>query len=199
MARRPIAAPGRVQRLLWTDIRRLKAFTVPELCALDRSRYSAAYEYLEALTAAGIVRKFDALGKFVPYRFELARDMGIEAPRLRRDGTPIVFGMAREQMWRSIRILREFSPRELAVTATTPTATVSEANAARYLLHLRRAGYLAVTRPAEKGRLPRYRLLRDRNTGPNPPIVQANGNLYDPNLGRVVWERPPALPESSDG
>lgn len=199
--RRPIASPGYVQRMLWAEMRKLRRFTVPQLCP-DRSQFRAAYDYLDALTAAGIVCRYPSsdasAGRFAPYLYVLERDPGVDAPRLRRDGTPIVFGLAREQLWRSIRILREFNVRELTVVATTPAAPVSEANATRYVLTLRRAGYLCCVRPSAPGRLARYRLLLTHNTGPHPPIVQTNGCLYDPNLGRMVWQ-PPLAAEHGDG
>lgn len=196
-------ARGVTRQALWTEMRKRKRFTVPQLCP-NRVGLGVANHYLRALEAAGYVRR-ESLdseregGRYRAVAYVLARDIGVEAPRLRNDGSAVTQGLPREQLWRSMRILGEFNAIELCVTATTPAARVNETDVKRYLSRLHRAGYLHCVRPGVPGRLARYRLLASRNTGPRPPVVQASGDLYDPNLGRVVWRRKPlAVPTHTE-
>lgn len=97
-----------------------------------------------------------------------------------------------------MRILRDFSATEIQMSATTPTVPVNDVEVKNYISRLHRAGYLVCIQPSRPGVLSRYRLLRARNTGPRPPMVQHSGNIYDPNLNRVVWTRPVAAEQEED-
>lgn len=184
---------SQARQTLWAEMRRRKQFTVAELYP-GRPPSAAAYDYLAALIAAGYVRREDRPARqgqgSAPYRYSVVRDAGVDAPRLRRNGSVVTTGKARENLWRVIRILRDFNATEARIAADTPLARVSNNEARRYITHLCRAGYLICIQPKRPGVLARYRLIRTRNTGPRPPMVQANGNIFDPNLGRVVWTRP---------
>lgn len=200
--RKPAHAPGLTRQALWAEMRRLKQFTVPQLCQ-ERNQTFLAYNYLRALEAGGFVRRAEQLSspdRPDTYLYILERDVGIDAPRLRRDGSVVTQGLARAQIWRCMQILRDFSAAEIQLSATTPKAPVNVVEVKRYISHLHRAGYLTCIRPSRPGVLSRYRLIRARNTGPRPPMVQSSGNIYDPNLNRVVWYRPVvAEQEGSDG
>ena len=200
--RKPAHAPGLTRQALWAEMRRLKQFTVSQLCP-DRSRSYLVYSYLRALEAGGYVRRTDRpsyRSRPCPYIYVLERDTGIDAPRLRRDGSVVTQGLAREQIWRCMQILRNFSVTEVQMSATTPSVPVNDVEVRRYINHLCRAGYLICTRPSRPGVLARYQLVRARSTGPRPPMVKANGQVYDPNINRVVWTRPVAAEqEDSDG
>ncbi|WP_153116057.1 hypothetical protein [Rhodocyclus tenuis] len=156
---------------------------------------SAIRDYRRGLVAAGIlvVAVEGTARNAAAYR--LAVDSGIEAPRVRRDGTRVTTGLAQEQMWRTLRMLpTEFNARELASYASTPENPVSEVAAADYLGNLNRAGYLIVVSVgkgnAYSSQRARYRLDPRRNSGPKPPMVCRTHVVYDPNLGRVVWQPP---------
>ena len=112
-----------------------------------------------------------------------------DAPRLRRDGTPVEMGAAREQMWRTIRMLGKFTLRDLVVTASTERTPIKESDAKDYLRYLRIAGYLKSQRQALPGGPAVYQLLPGKNTGPRPPMVQRVRQVFDPNLGKVVWSQ----------
>jgi hypothetical protein len=144
-------------------------------------------DYVAGLTAAGYLeRREDA-------NYSLVRDCGIEAPRVRRDGTEIIRGKGREQMWLVMKVLDDFSALDLAVHASTEHVQVSEVDAKSYIHYLNKAGYLAVTQPGQPGNRPnngivaRYRLLPQKYTGPRPPMVQRIKQVYDQNLQKVVW------------
>lgn len=128
-------------------------------------------------------------------RYALARDAGAEAPRVRKDGTLVTTGLAQEQMWRTLRMLKgDINARELAAHASTPAVPVKETAAADYLNNLHHAGYLRPTAEARValrngGRIrARYQLIS--NTGPRPPMICRADAVYDPNLGKTVWVRP---------
>lgn len=130
-----------------------------------------------------------------PIRYALARDAGAEAPRVRRDGSAVSTGLAQEQMWRTLRLLKgDTNARELAAHASTPAVPVKESAAADYLNNLHHAGYLRRTSAARitlrnGGRVrARYQLIS--NTGPRPPMVCRADAVYDPNLDKTVWVRP---------
>ncbi len=125
-------------------------------------------------------------------RYVLARDAGVEAPRVRKDGTLVTMGFAQEQMWRTLRMLKgDTNARELAAHASTVAIPVQEAAAGDYLRNLHLAGYMDCTKPGKAGAhasQARYRLIS--NTGPLPPMICRADAIYDPNLGKTVWVKP---------
>lgn len=192
MARKPVhlqpAGAMTPRDVIWTALRKLKTCRMDKLIVTTHQSPNAIMSYLKSLRAAGFVQVERGL-------ITLLRDVGIEAPRLRRDGSAVTQGRAREHMWRTMRVVREFTFRELAVQASTEEQTIHELDARDYVAHLHRAGYLAVVSPAKPGgksragALARYRLLPSRNTGPKPPMVQRVKQVFDPNLGQVVWPK----------
>lgn len=162
--------------------------------------------YLLCLEKAGIVRETrrDRLaGARTRKWYVLARDEGIDAPRVRRDGTRVVQGLAQEQMWRTLRMLGAgtTNARELAAHASSSAAQVAPLAAKDYLRVLDQAGYLECTQPGKGmgcgGVQARYRLRPDMNTGPKPPMVCRTRVVFDPNLCEVVWA-PTVTEEDAD-
>lgn len=147
-------------------------------------------DYVTGLVAAGYLRPVSAeRGKTIQY--ELVKDCGLEAPRVRKDGTEVTQGRGREQMWRTIKIVGEFACRDLAQAASTPDFQVAETTAKDYCMMLAGAGYLTITRQGSPGIPARYRLVPSRWTGPRAPMIQRLKQLYDPNTGEVVFRRNP--------
>lgn len=195
MARKPAdviaAAPKPSGReVVWRHIRLMAAgFTLRDLNrATDIPRDTIA-SYLQGLTAAGYLERTPRTDA---NEWRLIRDVGSEAPRVRPDGTPVTQGLAREQMWRTMKRLDGFSWRDLALAASTDSVPVADEDAKSYCHDLAVAGYLleivkgkgggkAVSHPS------RYRFNRAKNTGPRAPMVQRMKTIFDPNLGRVVW------------
>lgn len=88
-------------------------------------------------------------------------------------------------MWRSMRMMAEFSPTDIAAHSCTDETPVTEADAAAYCRTLVVAGYLRVVRKAIPGqRTATYRLIR--NTGPRPPRERRVRAVYDDNLGQFT-------------
>lgn len=207
MARKPITeyVGGRGPRQrIWNAIRLLsrqsdKPFTERQIwCATDGSEtdveLSAVRDYRRCLVAAGIL---DLVSKpkhrYVEATYCLAIDEGIEAPRVRKDGSRVTQGMSQEQMWRTLRVLKgDINARELAAHASTAQIPVAESAAKDYLKHLKHAGYITLTADAKHvGKAAfqaRYRLVR--NTGPRPLMIQKTTTVYDPNIDEIVWAAP---------
>lgn len=176
------------RQAMWEAMRALRRFTLADLDHLNVER-DTIKTYVRSLVQGGYLnaeRQAGTGGRYAPAAYELVRDVGLEAPRLRRNGTPVLQGQAREQMWRAMKMLGQFTPRDLSVTASTEAVAVNEEDAKSYVKHLFAAGYLAVLRP---GKPPRtqglYRLAK--NTGPKPPMVTRAKVVFDPNLGRIAW------------
>ena len=158
----------------------------------------AVRDYRRALVAAGILGVVTETSPRTTGTYHLLKDEGLEAPRLRKDGSRVTQGLAQEQMWRTLRLLTsDTNSRELAAHASSTTAPVAELAARDYLKTLYVAGYLDRTAEGKGtgagGIQARYRLKPQRNTGPRPPMVCRTKVVYDPNLDKVVWQ--PAVSE----
>lgn len=149
-------------------------------------------DYRHCLVAAGILSVVTPTqNRRTPATYRLAKNEGLEAPRVRRDGSRVTQGLAQEQMWRTLRMLQaDTNARELAAHASTAAVQVAEVSSADYLLVLFHAGYLIRTREGRPAVQARYRLAPAKNTGPRPPMVCRTRVLYDPNLDEVVWAAP---------
>lgn len=202
MSRKPIhlemvGGKGPRQRM-WEAIRARKeqAWTVQEIAGDSSVKLavSRVREYVAGLASAGFVK---AASDFKPGQkpsYVLARDNGVEAPRVTRDGKPVKAGLKQEQMWRVLRMLKgsDVNYRELAAHATTTDSPVDPVAANRYLQDLHGAKYLQRTLDGRGGGrraiAARYRLISD--TGPKPPMVTRVNGIFDPNLGELIWIEP---------
>jgi len=183
---------------LWDRIRQIDGdFRLVDIVQGSESN-ATARNYLVGLERGGyleLVEENPRTNRLCAHkRWRLVRDIGAEAPRVRQDGSPVVMGLAQEQMWRTLRTLKgDTNARELAAYASTEAVSVSLAAAVSYLHHLHLANYLKCTvdgkaSAGRRGMQVRYRLIS--NTGPRPPMVQRTDALYDPNLDAVVWVKP---------
>jgi predicted ArsR family transcriptional regulator len=183
------------QDAIWRAIRELGKFTRDDLTHYINKEMAVndmtVKSYLERLSNAGYlsVEKSEPEGARSIAHYTLERDTGLETPRLRKDGSKVTQGLGREQMWRTMKMLREFNRKELALAASTEQCRVSEASANEYLSMLNQAGYLIISRPSKPGTCARYRFLPSKYTGPRPPQIQRVKQLFDPNLNKVVWRR----------
>lgn len=144
-------------------------------------------DYLTGLHNAGYLGVYNDptanLPKGTPIAYYLVEDCGHDAPRVRKDGTPVTQGQGRRQMWNAMRILKNFSVIDLAFNASISECQIAEAEAKGYCAALCKAGYLA-------GRAnQRYMLIAAMWSGPQPPQIQRTNQVYDPNLKRVVWSK----------
>ena len=153
---------------------------------LSESRIS---DYLRSLIAGGfLVRRNPDAPPATTAIYFLQRDVGVEAPRVRRDGT-LPPPPGREQLWRTLKIIGAFTGQELADAASTPQVPVAKATADEYIKMLSRAGYLQTVVEPSPGVPGRYRLVPSHWTGPMAPMIRRTKELYDPNTGAVVYRR----------
>ena len=185
---------------IWIVIRDLKTFSLRdiEIYSSDSHKLAdisaaLARPYILGLHAAGFLKQLadeERTQGQAPKRWELIKDAGINAPRVHQDGKEVTQGRSREQMWQSMRILKEFSAKDLAIAASTPAINVPEHTAKDYVYNLHKSGYLKLTtRAKNSGGLSRYRLLPSMYTGPKPPMVQRIKQIFDANLNKVMWPR----------
>lgn len=197
MARKPVqlqfrGGKGPRQRV-WDLIRaKRERFELLDICPGDIP-VDTARTYLKSLEAAKIVeQQGDRSGPLANRSIKIYRlvdDRGLEAPRVRKDGSPVTQGLAQEQMWRTLRMHKgDINTRELAAHASTRAVPVDAGAALDYLCNLAKSGYLACT--VETQRKPRgittqarYRLVRD--TGPRAPMVCKANVIYDPNTDQT--------------
>lgn len=201
MARNPaleMAGSKGYRQRTWEEIRLRglhgETFSMPEIARALDVETLLLREYFAGLLAAEYIRKTVAAKKGEAARYTLLRDNGAEAPRLKRDGSPLVKGLAEERMWRILRSPAgsDIGIVELAAYASTPELTVSPVEADAYLQQLAGAKYVAPL-PSRRGKgtapiTARYRLVS--NTGPKPPMFARIDSLYDPNLAALIWIQP---------
>ncbi|MDX8389179.1 MAG: hypothetical protein R8M38_01680 [Mariprofundaceae bacterium] len=176
------------RQMIWADIRARKVFTSHDLLKSSQLGSCTIRSYLRSLLIAGFIeKKGDSakVGETIVY--ELMKDCGVDAPRLRSDGSRVTLGDISENLWRTMRILGDFSTVDLIAAASTEEVRVSVNSAQSYCRTLAQAGYLATLPKAPGFRMTRYRLLPSKHTGARPPQVQRTKALFDPNLGKVVW------------
>lgn len=187
MSRKPIdqQQPSECRQAVWDEIRSNPEapFTINEMAKLVRLESSTVREYIIGLFNAAYLMKNNA-GQYV-----LSRDSGHEAPRVRKDGSPVTQGQGRRQMWNAMRILKEFSATDIAFNASTDDHRVAESEAKSYCQALCKAGYLVHQSGRASVSGHRYRLLPSMWSGPQPPQIQRTKQIYDPNLKRVIWAK----------
>jgi len=185
------------RQAIWEVIRRWGgAFSVADISEACKAHEKTVQDYVECLRASGhvVLRLVHNGGGGHPSicGFCLVKDVGVEAPRVRADGSAVTQGLPREQMWRTMRAksTHDFDYRDLALWSSTDDVPVAESDAQDYLKNLAKAGYLirVVAAKTGKGACPaRYRFDQRRNTGPKPPMVQRMKTVFDPNLRKIVW------------
>lgn len=186
----------------WSVIRELKEFTIADLDGRSNVHRDTIREFVKRLERAGVVEVVGTdpantvartsqakagVRASPPKVYRLVKDLGPEAPRVRRDGTVVPAGSARENMWRTMKRLGVFTARDLAVAASTAAHPVDPEDAKSYVRYLRLAGYIKLVREADPHRQAQYRFVKSMDTGPLPPMVQRVRQVFDPNLRKVVW------------
>ena len=183
-SRKPVGRQG-----IWDAIRaQREKFDVGTICGATDIPRKTVSDYLHGLLRAGYV----TFGEPTPDRnlgwLVLARDTGVEAPRVTKYGEPVTQGAAREQMWRAMKMLRsDWNFHDLAVAASLDDSPVDASDAKDYARNLAMAGYLAIVAKGGPRKPARYRFIQQKNTGPKPPMVQRMQTVFDPNLGKIVW------------
>lgn len=177
---------------VWAYIRKCRnGFATNDVAAEVRLEISTIRDYLTGLTAAGYLEATVGSSRFAPTTYRLIRDTGLEAPRVRKDGSEVTMGRGREQMWRALGIMAQkgtrFNFRDLCLYSSTAESPVAEDDAKHFIRYLAAAGYLHQVEEGKPGAPARFRMVQSKWTGPRPPQIQRVRQLYDPNLKQVVW------------
>lgn len=161
--------------LTWARAKELGEFQSTDLMVAAGVGPSVVHRHISIWEEKGLIEviRKDPSGRV----FRVIQD-GPAIPQHRVVETP--FG----NMWRAMRMMREFSPIDLAAHSTTETVKVSEDEALDYCGSLARAGYLRVTKRHDDPKMARYRLVR--NTGPKPPRERRVRGVEDENTGSFV-------------
>jgi len=173
---------------IWINVRRLKTFTVislREAVPVTISKDSVR-DYLTRLCAGGYVLRDESVK---PFEYTLIKDCGVDSPRLRLDGSVITVGLANENMWRTIKILKGFDWKDVLLVSSTEDMPIKPTTVKSYLEALHRARYITCIRHSNPDGRAVYRFNTKMNTGSRAPMIQRDKSLYDPNLGRVVFKR----------
>lgn len=144
--------------------------------------------YLQCLVAGGYV-EIVSRKRYSKSTYRLIKDSGIEAPRLSRKGEPVKQGLITEAIWRTLRILDVLDAAQITSHVAASGHDVALMYVKRYLVSLKKAGYLQVIVVGGPHRLERIRLVRD--TGPRAPQIQRVKTVYDPNLNQVMHTEDP--------
>lgn len=189
MTRKPIDQLNKEPKLqgqdgVWAEIRRLNIFTTRDIHENTDIHNKTITDYVKRLMAGGYIEEHASFEE--TRRYVLVRDAGIHPPRIRPNGQPVTQGKGTENMWRSMRMLGQFTPRDIMVHSTTDTVSVTEATAKSYCSMLLKAQYLRVVQKAVPGkRQATYKFVR--NTGPLPPQIQRVKQVFDPNIREVTY------------
>ena len=177
-------AMGHGQQAIWDEIRKLKGFTITDLWGVVDMKRGSIIDYVKRLIAGEYVVRSNNFS--TSSRYHLVKDAGVHAPRLTKEGKPVTQGGGTQNMWRTMRMLKQFSPRDLAVHSNTDTVSVTDLTARSYCSMLLKAGYLRVLQKAVPGKnQATYKFVRD--TGPKAPQIQRVKQVYDPNLNEVTY------------
>lgn len=205
MSRKPVhltmtAGKPSGRQAIWEALRKMDRFTINDLWHTTKIPKATIQSYVQSLALGGFIGQVGmkkarsgvlaqrSSTTFDSIVYRMVNDIGIEAPRLQKDGKPCVQGQRREQMWRTMKMLPDFNYRDLAVMATTEEVIVADLDARDYVKHLAKANYLALVEKATHLSLARYRLLPTRNTGPRPPMIQRLKTVFDVNLCKIMWQ-----------
>lgn len=178
---------------IWEKVRQLRRFTARQLRGELPGVITMATvrSALQCWQAGGFLAGKDESRSGAPGEiYELVKDTGIEAPRVRKDGSAVTQGQGNEALWGAMEALGSFNARVLSSMAGVPLSTTKT-----YCAYLHKAGYLVVEREGKGqgkgGVLTTYRLLRSRITGPRPPMITRLKSVYDPNTNKLVWQQDP--------
>lgn len=172
------------RRAVWAAIRELGTFTRADLrLKLPQVKKHVIYEYLSALVRGGYVEAGVMIRRPLSTgserQYHLARDIGVDAPRLRKDGSELS-PTGQQNTWMAMKVIGWFTPESLTGAASVNGVVVAFSAAEEYVKHLYKAGYLQ-----QSGDGKQYRLIDD--TGGLAPMVQRTKVVFDPNVNRLRW------------
>lgn len=188
-----ILTPKPTRARLWAALREHKGRVLSIGLLADKAgvHVDAARHHMQGLVKGGFVAetKGERKGATQPYGYQLIKDVGVDAPMVKQDGSLHEVGVKNANMWRTMRMLRRFTFRDVAAHASTSEHDIAAETARKYVLTLHHAGYLnevsGVKRLGKTVQPTVFMLSND--TGPKPPMIQKLKTVYDQNLNKVMW------------
>lgn len=167
------------RQLIWQEIRKQKEFTLDSLASGTCIERGTIRTYVVGLERAGFVEVFtttaNAKTQFRTNCYVLKKDVGIDAPRVTCEGK-ILPPDIKQDLWRTMKILKEFSISDLLAMSQRPTTF---GNVQQYCIFLNHAKYLR-----RKGN----RFVFVKSTGPKAPQILRIKAVFDPNLKQIVYQ-----------
>ncbi|OEU69170.1 MAG: hypothetical protein BA863_03525 [Desulfovibrio sp. S3730MH75] len=160
-------------------------FTLDAVYRKTNSTKVAVREYMGRLLKAGFIDvvSCEVDGIITRNYYRIAKRSRF-APRVQKDGT-ILPPTKRDVMWRTMRMNKQFRPKDLVIWGSLPETELKLNDVKDYVKHLFKAGYLKTVGKPANNISPTYLLVK--NTGPLPPKIQRVKQVYDPNLKQVVY------------
>ena len=182
--------------VIWLLVRKLRTFDVEGLVVASADylggrsnaiKRRTVQEYVHRLTRGGYLEKtvVKMHGCQQDCSWNLVRDVGTNAPRLTRSGSPSNTGAIRDQIWRTIKIIGEFNTIELAAAASTESVQVTPNTIRPYIRMLYQTGYLMLVCKWQPRTPARYRKVPGRCQGKAPMILKSK-EVFDRNTMQVV-------------
>lgn len=157
---------------LWAAAGNLGTFTAPELAEASDIADATVKHTVARWEIEGFLRK-SGKGRNGAQAFAFVNERSRP------------YGPLETRLWQTMRHLRTFSVRDLALASSVEDGAVSEDEAERFLNMLIAEGYARVRHKAVKGKSPaRFLLVRD--TGPRPPFKRRITVFVDPNTSDVL-------------
>ncbi|MCS4534278.1 hypothetical protein [Neisseria montereyensis] len=182
MSVKELTKPKNARQKIWDVLRanQDKFLIIDEIMELSGVQYDAAYIYLISLHRGKYLTIQKGL-KFASHNgYRLERNIGVEAPRLHRDGS-LCAPLKVDTLWRTIKIIKQFSNEEL-YQHVNMTQSISRKTVSQYTAALTKAGYLV---NVGTGKHKRYQLVK--NTGAKAPRLLDVTEMYDPNLDQIMF------------
>lgn len=171
----PAPKPPKNKEELWDVIQHLNDFTLPQLLHKEGVSLQTIRRQVASLVKGGFLREEAIRQTGVNKRYHVV-NANFKDPRKEPNG--------RQRMWMGMKAKKTFDFREVALFSRVPL------EAARlYCYALRKAGYLAVKKPATANGTPElYQFDTRQDTGLYAPQIRRDKSVYDRNTQKVVWQ-----------
>ena len=161
-----------------------QSWTIVEVDGTTRSGERAPHEYLRRLIRGGFVveagfRDVNPPSKIKAKLYRIIQPRQA-APRLDRNGNELPERVI-DTLWRTMKMLKRFTPQELATHASTDQREIKTATAERYARELAAVG--VITRLASRS--PTYLITHG---GAAAPRVLRRHVVFDPNTLTIIGE-----------
>lgn len=183
--RKPVSVAPKNRKMIWAVIRELKNFTVRNIEDRTKILPRTITSYLQSLEKAQIISKkvvyAEGRGCLRTNVYNLKKDLGVNAPVVNKNGS-LIEDSHQSRIWRAIRILKNFTLKDIVATASQDDDPVSLTATDQYLNYLKKAGYLS-----KKNNEKVFHLNLTMNKGIQAPQIQRIRQIYDPNIDAIVW------------